>query len=109
MTQRITSLQNEYIKSLCLLHHASERRKTGLFLIEGAKLCEEALRSGWPVEQCLVTEKEAEITRCWAEQKETCSEIYQQLKWHEQAFDLASVKEAAAAAGFSDSIFNVRR
>lgn len=59
MTQRITSLQNEYIKSLCLLHHASERRKTGLFLIESAKLCEEALRSGWPVEQCLVTEKEA--------------------------------------------------
>ena len=35
-----------------------------------------------------IEEKEAEITRCWAEQKETCSEIYQQLKWHEEAFDL---------------------
>ena len=45
---------------------------------------------GQEIDECQkkIEEKEAEITRCWAEQKETCSEIYQQLKWHEQAFDL---------------------
>ena len=35
-----------------------------------------------------IEQKEEEITRCWAEQKEGCSEIYQQLKGHEEAFDL---------------------
>lgn len=60
MTERITSLQNEYIKSLCRLHHAAGRRESGLFLVEGEKLCEEALRSGWQIERCLVTEKEAD-------------------------------------------------
>ena len=35
-----------------------------------------------------IEDKDAEIARCWAEQKEACGEIYQQLKWHEQAFDL---------------------
>lgn len=35
-----------------------------------------------------IEQKEEEITRCWAEQKEGCSETYQQLKWHEEAFDL---------------------
>ncbi|MBQ8894121.1 MAG: RNA methyltransferase [Clostridia bacterium] len=58
MMERITSLQNEYIKKLCRLHLAAERRKSGLFLIEGQKLCAEALKSGWEIERCLVTEKE---------------------------------------------------
>ena len=35
-----------------------------------------------------IEQKEEEITRCWAEQKEGCSETYQQLKCHEEAFDL---------------------
>ena len=53
--QQITSTQNEYIKRLCRLKTASGRRESGLFLIEGDKLCKEALRSGFPVVKCLFT------------------------------------------------------
>lgn len=60
MMEQITSLQNEYIKSLCRLHSASGRKESGLFLVEGKKLCEEAIRSGLDIECCLVTEKEKE-------------------------------------------------
>lgn len=59
MMERITSLQNEYIKQLCRLHSASARKESGLFLAEGRKVCEEAIRSGLTVERCLVTEKES--------------------------------------------------
>lgn len=58
--EQITSLQNEYIKQLCRLHTATGRRESGLFIVEGQKLCAEAVRSGWQVECCLVTEKESE-------------------------------------------------
>lgn len=57
--ERITSLQNEYIKRLRRLHAASGRKESGLFLAEGKKLCEEALKSGLQIERCLVTEKES--------------------------------------------------
>lgn len=58
--ERITSLQNEYIKQLCKLHSAAGRRESGLFLVEGQKLCAEAACSGWQIERCLITEKELE-------------------------------------------------
>lgn len=60
MTERITSVQNEYIKKLCRLNTVSGRKETGLFLVEGPKLCNEILRSGWKIERCLVTDKAAE-------------------------------------------------
>lgn len=60
MIERITSLQNEYIKQLCRLHTAAGRKESGMFLVEGKKLCIEAMNSGWKIERCLVTEKEAE-------------------------------------------------
>lgn len=56
--EQITSLQNEYIKGLKRLHTASGRKESGLFLAEGKKICEEAIKSGLQVERCLVTEKE---------------------------------------------------
>ncbi len=59
MMERITSLQNEYIKQLCRLHTAAGRKESGLFLVEGIKLCIEAVKSNWQIERCLVTEKEA--------------------------------------------------
>ena len=55
--EQITSLQNEYIKRLCRLHTAAGRRESGLFLVEGHKLCEEVLSSGWDVDCCLLTER----------------------------------------------------
>ncbi len=58
MTEHITSLQNEYIKNLCRLHSVSGRKESGLFLVEGRKLCEEAVRSGLEIECCLVAERE---------------------------------------------------
>jgi TrmH family RNA methyltransferase len=60
MIEHITSLQNEYIKQLCKLHTSAGRKESELFLIEGKKLCAEAFNSGWKIERCLVTEKEAE-------------------------------------------------
>ena len=59
--EQITSLKNESIQQLCRLHSASARRESGLFLAEGRKLCEEALRSGMVLERCLVTEKESNL------------------------------------------------
>ncbi len=55
--EQITSLQNEYIKKICKLHTAAGRKEFGLFLVEGHKLCEEALNSGWQIERCLITEQ----------------------------------------------------
>lgn len=55
---QITSLQNEYVKSLVKLNSASGRRDSGLFIIEGKKLCEEAILSGWDVEKCLIVNEQ---------------------------------------------------
>ncbi len=57
--EQITSVKNEYIKELCRLNTAAGRREYGLFMVEGPKLCKEAASSGWQIEKCLVTEKEA--------------------------------------------------
>lgn len=57
--EKITSLQNEYIKQLQKLKTASGRRKAGLFMVEGKKLCQEALRSGQKIQKCLFTQAEA--------------------------------------------------
>ena len=57
--EQITSLQNEYIKQLQKLKTASGRRKAGLFMVEGKKLCQEALKSGLQIHKCLVTKQEA--------------------------------------------------
>jgi len=57
--EQITSVKNEYVKELCRLNTAAGRRESGLFMVEGPKLCQEVLRSGWTVEKCLVTQREA--------------------------------------------------
>ena len=50
----ITSTKNETVKHIrALQNRAKERRKAGLFVVEGVRLAEEALRTGWPVQQCL--------------------------------------------------------
>ena len=57
MYERITSVQNEYIKQLCRLNSAAGRKESGLFLIEGQKICAEAIQCQWPIERCLITER----------------------------------------------------
>ena len=57
MYERITSVQNEYIKQLCRLNSAAGRKESGLFLIEGQKVCAEAIQCQWPIERCLITER----------------------------------------------------
>lgn len=55
----ITSVQNPLVKSLQKLRQASVRRKEGMFLAEGYKLCEEVLRCNLEVSYCLYCEKDA--------------------------------------------------
>ncbi len=46
---KITSPSNQRVKFFRSLHHAKGRRETGAFLVEGARLCEDALSVGWPI------------------------------------------------------------
>ena len=54
--ERISSLQNPLIKQLKKLHTPAGRREQGLFLIEGIKLCREALANGVKIRYCFVSE-----------------------------------------------------
>ena len=57
MFEQINSVKNEYIKQLCRLNTASGRRESGLFLVEGQKLCAEAIRSDYEIECLLISER----------------------------------------------------
>lgn len=54
----ITSVQNPRVKQWAKLHTRKEREKTGLFLIEGPHLVEEACKSGARLEVVLLEEGE---------------------------------------------------
>ncbi len=58
--EKLTSRANGKIKSASLLLKASERKKTNRFLLEGARLCGDAVRSGTPIEEFFATEEAAE-------------------------------------------------
>ncbi len=51
--ERITSLQNPLIKQLKKLNSPASRREAGMFLVEGIKLCKEALCNGLEICYCL--------------------------------------------------------
>lgn len=52
----ITSTKNETIKQIKALQaRAKARRAAGSFIVEGVRLSEEAISSGWPVQLCLYT------------------------------------------------------
>lgn len=57
--ERITSKTNPRVKSAAALLDRRERKKTGLFLLEGARLCADAARNGTAVETLFVTEEAA--------------------------------------------------
>lgn len=55
----LTSRNNPTVKSASALKEASERRKSGLFLLEGARLCSDAALNGIEIAEFFVTEKAA--------------------------------------------------
>lgn len=59
--ERITSRQNKTVRDAgALLSSPEERRRRGEFLCEGARLCQDAARSGVEVVRCFVTEQAME-------------------------------------------------
>ncbi len=56
----LSSRNNPRIKEACALKEAQTRRRTGLFLLEGARLCFDAAANGTEILQLFVTEKAAE-------------------------------------------------
>ncbi len=56
----LSSRNNPRIKEACALKEAQTRRRTGLFLLEGARLCSDAAANGMETVQFFVTEKAAE-------------------------------------------------
>lgn len=56
----LTSRNNPAVKAAASLKESSNRRKTGLFLIEGARLCCDAAKNGVEITEFFITEKAAE-------------------------------------------------
>lgn len=52
----LTSRNNETVKAAAALKNADARRDSGLFLLEGARLCADAVRSGVCIERAFFTE-----------------------------------------------------
>lgn len=59
----IESLENSKIKLAVKLHSKKYRDKESLFLAEGIRLVEMAVKSDWNIRYCIVTEKAAEVPR----------------------------------------------
>lgn len=57
--ENITSRQNPCIKAAAKLKDAGERRRTGLFILEGARLCADAAQAGNEIVEFYVTEAAA--------------------------------------------------
>ena len=51
MIQQISSLDNAQIKLAAGLRQKKQRDETGLFLIEGVHLVEEAITANWEIER----------------------------------------------------------
>lgn len=58
--EEITSRNNPAVKAAAALKELKERKSTGLFLLEGARLCKDAALNGVAIEQFFVTEKARE-------------------------------------------------
>lgn len=60
----ITSTQNTQVKKWRKLHTRKERMKTGLFLVEGFHLIEEAKKSNWKIKEIIIREGTEAPSRC---------------------------------------------
>ena len=58
--EEITSRNNPAVKAAAALKELRERKSTGLFLLEGARLCKDAALNGVAIKQFFVTEKARE-------------------------------------------------
>ena len=56
LMELLTSRNNETVKAAAALKNADARREQGLFLLEGARLCYDAVRSGLDIEKAFFTE-----------------------------------------------------
>ena len=76
---RITSRQNKAVREAAALADSAEkRREQGLFLCEGARLCEDAARSGVEVEACYFTEQAAKRYESYLEPVlRVCAQAFQ--------------------------------
>lgn len=55
MTETVTSLHNQLVKTAATLRQKKYRDELGLFAVEGVRLVEELVGAGWPAEYCLFT------------------------------------------------------
>lgn len=62
-TEIITAKNNPQIKAAAALTEKKERENTGLFLLEGARLCKDAALNGIVIEKLFVTQEAAEKYR----------------------------------------------
>ena len=87
--KQITSIQNPFIKSLVLLQEKSKARKqSGIFLIEGKREIEIAMKGGYEVETILflpelISEVEARKLSKSADLIEISKEVYQKLAYRD--------------------------
>lgn len=58
--EEITSRNNPAVKAAAALKELRERKSTGLFLLEGARLCKDAALNGVTIKQFFVTERAKE-------------------------------------------------
>ena len=58
--ETITSKSNQKIKDSAALLDSRERKKTGLFIAEGARLCEDAAKNGAEILKLFITKKASE-------------------------------------------------
>ena len=64
--ERIESLTNPRVKLAAKLHSTTHRRAEGMFVAEGVRLAEMAIKSDWPVEFAFVSDTGLENKRAVA-------------------------------------------
>ncbi|MDD7884917.1 RNA methyltransferase [Flavivirga sp. 57AJ16] len=99
--KEITSIQNSYIKQLTHLKDKSrERRKTGLFLIEGVREISLALKGDYEVETIIFypdlfsVEQLNELTNQQINRIEVSKEVYQKLAYRETTEGILAVAKS---------------
>jgi RNA methyltransferase, TrmH family len=72
----LTSTQNPLVKHIRKLHSAKERRETGLFLLEGTHLIQEAIAVKYPLMTLCCTEQwQKHHPELWSIAHETCDRV----------------------------------
>lgn len=72
--EEITSRNNPTVKAASLLKELKQRRSTGLFLLEGARLCKDAAVNGIVIKQLFVTQRATEKYAAEVSVIEDCAE-----------------------------------